>query len=215
MKAVLIPVKDLKRAKQRLAPYLTQEDRTALAEAMFQDVCAAVAGVHAADRVYLVSKWEPALDCARARGWEVIPEQEQQSESDSVDFASRLCAEDGVTSLLRLPIDIPLVEAKDIDEVLQGAPDVPSAVMVPSRSGTGTNALLRNPPGLFVSHFGPDSFRKHMEEARRSGATCRVLRNPRIELDIDDLTDVQAFMAMARKTTATHRQLEHLGLDSI
>jgi 2-phospho-L-lactate/phosphoenolpyruvate guanylyltransferase len=215
MRAVLIPVKDLKRAKQRLAPHLTQPDRTALAEAMFEDVCAAVAGVQAADRIYLVSKWEPALDCARARGWETIPEREQQSESDSVDFASRLCAEDGVTSLLRLPIDIPLVEANDIDEVLQSVSDIPSTVLVPSRSGTGTNALLRNPPALFASHFGPDSFRKHIEEARRSGATCRVLRNPRIELDIDDLTDVQAFISAAGKTTATYRRLERLGFCSI
>lgn len=211
MRAVLIPVKDLKCAKQRLAPHLTQGERTALAEVMFEDVCAAVAGVRAPDRIYLVSNWEPALDRARTRGWETIREREQQSESASVDFASRLCAEHGVTSLLRLPIDIPLVEASDIDEVLQGVSGIPSTVLVPSRSGTGTNALLRNPPTLFASHFGPDSFREHVEEARRSGATCRVLRNPRIELDIDDLADVQAFVSTAGKATATYRWLKRLG----
>ncbi len=211
MRAVLIPVKDLKRAKQRLAPHLTQQERTALAEAMFEDVCAAVAGTRAADRVYVVSNWEPALDRARTLGWETISEQEQQSESASVDFASHFCAKHGVASLLRLPIDIPLVEASDIDEVLQCVPGIPSAVLVPSRSGAGTNALLRNPPTLFASHFGPNSFREHVEKARRSGVTCRVLRNPRIELDIDDLADVQAFISTIGKATATYRRLERLG----
>lgn len=211
MRAVLIPVKDLKFAKQRLAAQLTQSERTALAEAMFEDVCAAVAGVRAAERVYLVSSWEPAIERARSRGWETIPEAEQQSESASVDFASRVCAKRGVSSLLRLPIDIPLVEAPDIDEVLQRMPGTLSTVLVPSRSGSGTNALLRCPPTLFGSHFGPDSFHKHVKEARLSGAACRILRNARIELDIDDLTDIQAFVSTRAKATATYRQLERLG----
>ncbi len=34
MKAVLIPVKELSRAKQRLAPLMTQAERTGLAHAM-------------------------------------------------------------------------------------------------------------------------------------------------------------------------------------
>lgn len=208
MRAVLIPVKDLNFAKQRLAPHLTQQERTAFAEAMLEDVCTALVGVRSADRIYLVSNWEPALDRGRSQGWEIILEREQQSESTSVDFASRFCAERGITSLLRLPIDIPLIEASDIDEVLQASQGIPSTVLVPSRSGDGTNALLRCPPTLFVSHFGPGSFREHIEEARRAGAACCILHNPRIELDIDDLGDIQAFDSMARKTTATYRWLD-------
>jgi 2-phospho-L-lactate/phosphoenolpyruvate guanylyltransferase len=211
MRAVLIPVKDLNLAKQRLAPHLSQTDRTALAEAMFEDVGRAVAGVRAADRIYLVSSWGPALDRARSLGWEIIPEREQQSESASVDFAARQCAKHGVTCLLRLPIDIPLVEASDIDEVLLSILGTPSTVLVPSRSGNGTNALLRSPPNLFASHFGPDSFRQHVEEARRSRARCRVLRNSHIELDIDEFSDVQAFMSVAKNITATVSVLQHLG----
>lgn len=211
IRAVLIPVKDLNFAKQRLAPHLSQRERTILAEAMFEDVCAAVARVRAVDRIYLVSSWGPALDRGRTLGWEIISELEQESESTSVDFASRQCAEHGVTCLLRLPIDIPLVEASDIDEVLRSTWGSPSTVLVPSRSGPGTNALLRSPPTLFASHFGPDSFRQHVEEARRCGAKCRILRNPRIELDIDELADVQAFMSLAKNATATSCLLQRMG----
>ncbi len=197
MPAILIPVKDLRRAKQRLAGLLTQAERTALAHALLEDVFSAVAAVRGADAVFVVSSDPAALERARRLGWEVFVEREQVSESRSVDEASRLCQERGVRSLLRLPIDIPLVEPQDIESLLDAAAPGPSALLVPSREATGTNALLRTPPALFTSHFGPESFSKHLEAARRAGAAVQLVRNHRLELDIDDEADCQAFLAAA------------------
>ena len=78
----------------------------------------------------------------------MLHEDVQTSESASVDWASSLCSASGITGLLRLPCDLPLVRGEDIDALLAGAPDQPAAIMVPSRDGTGTNALLRAPPAL-------------------------------------------------------------------
>lgn len=206
MKAVLLPVKDLGQAKQRLASVMTQEERTALALAMMEDVFAAVAAARGMDRVFLVSNYQPALDRGRKLGWELLPEERQTSESDSVDYASGLCSERGVTSLLRLPIDIPLVQPQDIELILGEVQAAPSVVIVPSGSG-GTNAILRTPPTLFPSHFGPDSLAKHMQEALSKGANCKTLRNERIELDIDELDDLKALMASGARQGATMRWL--------
>ncbi len=195
MRAILIPVKDLARAKQRLAGALPQEARTRLARAMLEDVFQAVAGVCAAAAVFVVSSDAGALAAARARGWECVPETTQRSESDSVDAASRVCSARGVTALLRLPIDIPLVRTEDIEALLAACPVAPGAVLVPSHSAGGTNALLRTPPDLFPSHFGADSLRKHLREARARGARVELLRNPRIELDVDDEHDLRALAA--------------------
>ena len=195
MQAILIPVKDLARAKQRLSATLAQPGRTRLARAMLEDVFAAVAGVGLGVRVFVVSSDPGALAAARARGWECLPESSQHSESHSVDAASRICAARGITALLRLPIDIPLARASDIAAVLAACPASPGAVLVPSRSANGTNALLRTPPGLFPSHFGPGSLNRHLEEAGRCRAYARLLRNPRIELDVDDERDLQALAA--------------------
>jgi 2-phospho-L-lactate/phosphoenolpyruvate guanylyltransferase len=195
VQAILIPVKDLARAKQRLAPSLSQEARTLLARAMLEDVFAAVAGLRAPVPVFVVSSDSYALAAARARGWECLPEARQISESDSVDAASRVCTARGITTLLRLPIDIPLVRPEDIEDVLAACPAAPGAVMVPSRSGSGTNALLRTPPDLFPSRFGPDSWRLHLEEARLTGACIQTLRSPRIELDVDDESDLRELAA--------------------
>lgn len=210
MKAILIPVKELSRAKQRLAPLMTQAERTALAQAMMEDVFAAAAAARGVDRVFLVSSYEPALERARNLGWEIVREKQQTSESNSVDYASHLCAERGAVSLLRLPIDIPLVQPKDIEWILKEAEPAPSVVIVPSRSG-GTNAILRTPPTLFPSHFGPGSLLKHLQEARRTGARCKVLHNPRLELDIDEAEDLKALLAYGVEQGATARWLAALG----
>lgn len=192
MKALLIPVKSFRRSKQRLAGHYSEDVRAELAEAMCRDFFTVLQRVQTAECIYVVSAEPVALDMARANGWIAIPEIEQQSESASVDAASRICAAQGVTALLRMPIDLPLVGAEDIEGLLAAAEPAPSALIVPSREGTGTNALLRSPPGLFPSHFGPGSFALHLDEAERAGARIKILRNPRIAIDIDDIDDLHA-----------------------
>lgn len=213
MRAILIPVKDLSRAKQRLAGILSQESRTRLARAMLSDVFAAVAGVRSVDAVFVASSDQAALDAGRSRGWECLPEQEQRSESDSVDHASQLCAARGVAALLRLPADLPLLLAADIEMVLAHCPRTPGAVLVSSRDQTGTNALLRTPPCLFPSHFGPGSLAKHLAQAQRYPAGGRVLAIPRIELDVDDEDDLRALAqaeGVGEHTAALLRELQPL-----
>ena len=210
MHAILIPVKDLSRAKQRLAGVMPQAERTRLARAMLNDVFAAVARVRSGIVVYVVSSDAQVLAEARARGWECLPETAQHSESRSVDEASRICATRGVAALLRLPIDVPLVRAADIESIFAACPPAPGAVLVPSRSASGTNALLRTPPDLFPSHFGPGSLGKHLDEAGRRRAYARVLRNPRLALDVDDERDLRALLSRAdvgEHTAAALREL--------
>ena len=190
MRYILIPVKDLTRAKQRLSPLLTQAERTELAWEMLQNTFAAAAQTRTADRVAVVTLYRPAIELAEKYGMEIMLEREQISESASVDFGSREAARRGAEAVLRLPIDLPLLTAEDIEQVLACDSPAPSAVLVPSREGTGTNALLRRPPTLFPSHFGPNSLAKHLAEAENSKAQCRVLELPRIALDIDDPADV-------------------------
>ena len=192
MRAILIPVKEFSRSKERLAPQFSEEQRTMLAAALCGDFFKVVSQVKGVERVYVVSKEYKALSLAKQLNWEIISEREQISESHSVDEASRYCQERGVSALLRLPIDIPLATATDIEAIFAAAEDPPCAVIVPSGDGTGTNALLRSPPTLFPSHFGPNSFVLHMQEAERAGARVKVIRNARIELDVDEPADLEA-----------------------
>lgn len=207
MKALLIPVKELARAKQRLTDELSMEARVALADALWQDFFEVVMATTGIDRVFVVTLEARVLERARELGWETIHESYQISESDSVDFASRVCEDRGVTSLLRLPVDLPLIEPRDIHALFEHVSAKPSCVMVPSRDGTGTNALLRTPPTLFPSRFGPGSFEKHLAEAARAKAEVTKLRNPRIEVDIDDAADLALINATQIRGQRTRQWL--------
>ncbi|MFL6214574.1 MAG: 2-phospho-L-lactate guanylyltransferase [Blastocatellia bacterium] len=202
MKALLIPVKDPANAKTRLASLLSPDERRRLAWAMFEDVSRAVANATKMSSVYLVSSYAPAIAYVERLGWETLREQAQASESASIDWASRVLAERGVQSVLRLPADLPLVRAEDVDALLATETSAPAAILVPSREGTGTNAILRTPPSLFPSRFGPNSLALHRAEAARVGVECRIIENERIALDIDEPADLQALIERGRGTLA-------------
>jgi 2-phospho-L-lactate guanylyltransferase len=214
MRALLLPVKDLRNAKKRLIGVLRPEERFGLAQAMLADTIRTVRGVLFAEKVFVITNYPPALDAAEENGWEILHEERQISESDSVDAAARICEERGVRALLRLPLDLPLVQSRDVDELLTIECQAPALVIVPSRDGTGTNAMLRTPPTLFPSHFGNGSFAKHLAEAKTAGAQVFIRRNPRLEMDVDDEADLRALLEHDLTSTETGRWLRESGVEA-
>jgi 2-phospho-L-lactate guanylyltransferase len=214
MRALLLPVKDLNNAKKRFMGVLTPEERFALAGAMLADTIRAVRGVRCAERIFVVTNYEPVMQLAEENRWEILREEQQISESHSVDAASKICEQWGVSGLLRLPLDLPLIQSSDIDELLIADCQAPALVIVPSRDGTGTNAMLRTPPTLFPSHFGSGSFAKHLAEAEMTGARVILRRNARLEMDVDDEADLRALLEHDLSGTETGRWLRASGLEA-
>lgn len=198
---ILIPVKNLANAKERLSPVLTPAQRRALAEAMLQDVLAAAAAVNHNTRVGVVTSDPLAADLARRYHFEIIADPANLGESDAISHATRHCIAHGADSTLVIPGDIPLVQAADIEEVLHAAPQEGS-VLVPGWDGRGSNAVLRRPADLFPLRFGNDSFPPHLRSAQATGRPCRVLHLPRIGLDVDNPADLAQLLAAAGETRA-------------
>jgi 2-phospho-L-lactate guanylyltransferase len=214
MRALLLPVKNLSNAKKRLIGVLTPEERFALAGAMLADTIRAVRGVRCADKIFVVTNYAPVMRIAEENRWEILREDRQISESHSVDAASKICEQRGVTALLRLPLDVPLVQASDIDDLLAVECEDRALVIVPSRDGTGTNAILRTPPTLFPSHFGRGSFAKHVGEAECIGARVIFRRNTRLEMDVDDEADLRVLLNNDLSGTETGRWLRESGVEA-
>lgn len=208
---MIVPVKDLSKAKERLSPILSQGERTSLAHAMLEDVLIAVKGSRLLDRLYVVTLDENAIEVALGLGVEVIREKEQEGESASVDFASLICKEMGAESVLVIPGDAPLIVSEDIDFILEKEKPYPSAILVPSRDEMGTNAILRKPPDSFPSRFGHDSFRKHINEANQRNVPFEIYRLPRIALDIDEPGDLEQLLSQKRNTK-TFTELIRIGV---
>jgi 2-phospho-L-lactate guanylyltransferase len=186
---ILVPVKNLANAKQRLAQVLEQSSRTELAHAMLADVLDALAEA-ATDEVSLVTSDPFALELASHHRFAIISDDSNLSETDAMEMATRVCASRGITTTLVIPADIPLIEAADTRAIYDAAP-AKGAVLVPSADQRGTNAVLRRPAALFPLRFGNDSFMPHLAAAVATRATCVVLSLPRIALDIDTPEDLQ------------------------
>ena len=190
---ILIPVKNLSNAKQRLADVLDQRVRTDLAHAMLEDVVQAAADYGRED-VSLVTNDPFALEQAAKYGFGVISDAANVSETDAIEMATQVCIARGVPRTLVIPGDIPLIEADDLAAIFGQAP-AKGSVLVPSVDKRGTNAALRAPVGLFPLRFGNDSFAPHQQAALATGTACIVISLPRIALDIDTAGDLQELAA--------------------
>ena len=141
MKVVLLPLKDPTHAKQRLAGHLTPRERQELAWAMFEDVTRAVRAAITPDQVVVVTRGHPAL-LAEPSNWEVIEENQQISESHSVDHACRLLQQRGASVVLRLPTDIPLLAPEDVETLKLAGMTIPQLQALPEYG------LIENPDTL-------------------------------------------------------------------
>jgi len=210
---ILIPVKSLANAKQRLASVLDQPTRTRLAQAMLFDVLETLGTWTNRPDIGIVTSDSFALELARRFEFQIIPDNANRSETDAIEMATRFCEAQGVDSTLVIPGDIPLISVSELEKILEAAPDQGS-VLVPAADGRGTNAAWRRPAGLFPLRFGNDSFKPHLTAARATQKPCVVLSLPGIALDIDNPSDLRQLAEAPGETRAQRlaRQWDLTGL---
>lgn len=206
---ILIPVKNLSGAKQRLAAVLDQPSRTKLAQAMLHDVLAAFGEWKTRPSVALVTSDPFATQLANEYGFETIPDPANPGETGAIEMATRACVERGADFTLVIPADIPLIQAWELEEIVKRAP-AEGSVLVPAGDGRGTNAVLRRPADLFPLRFGNDSFKPHHAAAQATGKPCVVLELPGIAVDIDNPSDLQHLISLPGETRAQRLAREYL-----
>ena len=186
---ILVPVKILANAKQRLALALEQPARIELAHAMLRDVLEALSD-YGEDEVSLVTTDPFAEELANQYGFGIIRDESNLSETSAIEMATRVCESRGVESTLVIPADIPLIDAQEIRAIYESAPQNGS-VLVPAHDKRGSNAVLRRPASLFPLRFGNDSFMPHLAAAIATDKSCVVLSLAGIALDIDTPEDLR------------------------
>jgi 2-phospho-L-lactate guanylyltransferase len=184
----VLPVKSFGRAKQRLRPAAV--DRPELAAAMVGDVLEALGAVRGLDGIVVVSAEDPA---GRTAGIEWVHDPVEVGQSAAALRGVRTAVARGAQRVLLVPGDCPALDPGEVDALLASA--APGVVIVPDRHGSGTNALLLDPPTVLTPAFGPGSFARHAALADAAGATVRVGRLPSLELDVDTPGDLAALRA--------------------
>ena len=88
---ILIPVKSLANAKQRLASLLDQPTRTELAKAMLFDVLETLSTWASRPEVGVVTSDPFAIELARRFEFQIISDNANRSETDAIEMATRYC----------------------------------------------------------------------------------------------------------------------------
>jgi 2-phospho-L-lactate guanylyltransferase len=201
----VLPVKSFAAAKQRLAGQLTPGPRRVLAEAMFSDVLVALRRAAAVERTLVVTRDKGAQRIAGGNGASVLDDDEQ-GHNAAAAAGVRAALEQGVARVLLVPSDCPLLDPKELDALIAQPADRPSALIVPDRHGTGTNALLLTPPNALAPAFGPGSCERHAANARTAGIAHEVVEVSSLALDVDTPEDLEALEAAL---AVTHGKAAH------
>ena len=215
----VLPVKNPQSAKQRLSGFLSAAQRETLARILYRQTLASLCQAEGIDRVVVVTSDSQAAAHANRCGALVFDEDRQVSHSVSADAACLRAIHLGATTVLLVPIDVPLVTPGDFSWLAAAARTGPEAepqtssqkapkegpkkslIVVPSADGTGTNALARTPPDVIESRFGPGSCRAHMDQACSKNVEAKVLRIPGLMFDIDTPEDVAELLASSHASS--------------
>ena len=150
----ILPIKSFEEAKQRLGEASDQNHRREVAEAMFADVLIALRCCTLVDVVLVVAGDHGAQRIAAGYG-AIVLEDEQQGRDEAARHGVDRALELGAERVLLVPGDCPLLDAAELDELIDSHPPGRWAVIVPDRHGSGTNALLLAPPDAMAPSFGP------------------------------------------------------------
>jgi len=194
--SAVVPVKDLRGTKSRLAPILDPGARAGLTLYMMGRVVRAIVDAGVED-VCVVSPDRIVLEEAKRRGATPLV-QESRGLNPALEEGRRRALELGAPTLLVLPADLPLLDAGDVRAVLQETGERSSAVISPDSMRSGTNALLLHPPEVLSFAFGPDSFEAHLGAARKRSLHVRICERPHLAFDLDTAGD----LARLRETGA-------------
>jgi 2-phospho-L-lactate/phosphoenolpyruvate guanylyltransferase len=197
----VVPVKETRDAKQRLAGVLTPVQRQELALAMLEDVLAAVTAVPELAGILVVTIDPAAAATAARHGARIVADGARDGHTGAVAAAARRLETEGC-GLLEVPGDIPLVEPHDVSELMAAHGRAPAFTIVPARDQRGSNAVLCSPPDAVPLRFGENSFFPHLAAARACGIEPKVVALPRIALDIDTPDDLALFLATPSRTRA-------------
>ncbi len=208
--ALLIPVKSLATAKQRLGEALDQAHRTLLAEAMLRDVLTAAAGVRYRLDVFLVAGDARAQAIAAELNFGVIEDTRNESETAAIEVATEWCESHGYETTVVVPADVPLVTSAELHRVLDAAPSE-GAVFVPAYDRRGSNCILRCPASIIPLRFGNDSFLPHCEAMKKTGKPLIILELPGVGLDIDNPHELE-LLVQCEGNTQAQRLLRSWGI---
>lgn len=183
--AAIIPVKTFAKAKTRLS--LPQKTTAELCKLMFEEVLKTIVDSDI-DSVVVVTKDKDAMEIGKLYDAIQIADDET-GVNNAVSLADIYLEKNGFDASIVFPQDIPLLQRKDIDNLLKFS-SANSVLVVPSRRFDGTNALFRSPVNIMETHYDEDSYKIHLHAGRTHTRKTSLVLMQRIMMDVDNNEDL-------------------------
>lgn len=205
MAQVVVAVRGGLDAKSRCAEALDGPDRARLTAAMLEDMLAAVARCPDASTTWVVTPTPELADLARRRHARAILQEGRQEGPRGLNaaFAQALSIvgeQAPYDPVVLLPGDLPLLEPDDLGAAIRLL-RTHGVVLAPSLDG-GTGLVGMRAGASLSPAFGPDSFRRHVAEARRSALSVAVVVASSLGPDVDRPEDLAYLLEHGPSTLA-------------
>ena len=185
----ILPVKPLSQSKTRLAHILSQAERAALTQQLLEHTIEVLQAVPQIDQILVVSRDETVLNTARQYHTCTFTESAPFELKTAVTQATKYATLQAVDRILIIPADLPFLQAYEIQNILNKVSSSESCIICPDEKQNGTNAFILPPSTNFQFQYGPNSYQKHLIEAKRLNLTIQTITTPGISFDLDTEAD--------------------------
>lgn len=218
----IIPVKPLRLGKSRLSGILSVGERAQLTSRILRHTLRILRDQPVILRTLVVSRDPAVLKIGRQYGASTYKETDRQDLNLALTRASHITAAQKADAVLILPTDLPLVTPHDVEMMISAiAPTVRvsanggytyperSMAICTDHNQDGTNALIICPPIGFTFQFGPNSFKRHLEEADRLAMSQRIVHAPGIKFDLDTEEDWHTYQSLLSRPVLVQDKLPY------
>ena len=183
----IIPINEFSRSFTRLSSVLDLEQRMELAKNLSDRLIQILLAVDEVEKVILFTcekNWPGEMQHSKLV---LKKDKDKKPLKQKIDSVADWAYELGAKKMMYLSIDLPIVEKKDITQIIDSHKH--GLTLVQAKKDGGTNALIADLPRKINFQFGADSFRKHLEAAKLEKLKTNIQSTEGLSFDLDDHDD--------------------------
>jgi len=206
---LVVPIKNLDRAKSRLRGAVADDRHADLVLALLMDTVTAAVGVPGVRRVLVVCEDKRVPDALAGTGVEYVDERGLPGLNAALTFGAEYLRTPGNT-VGALQADLPALRSRDLAAAIDEADG--RRAYCADRPGTGTTLLLAAPGEPLTPRFGPGSADAHAA----TGAVRVATTLPALRCDVDTADDlaVAAGLGLGKFTLPFDLGIRHSRIDA-
>ena len=190
----IVPIKNLRNSKSRLSSILDPFERMILVNYFFDLTIKKLEKSSLISEILVISNTENFQHLSNHKKITNITDH-REGVNNAISTADSYLETRNIDASIVIPIDLPLISSKDINDLCEISNDFSNGVIIcPSKRYDGTNILLRKPHNIIKTHYDNNSYYNHLLEARLRNVFVKQLTYPNLTFDIDTKEDLVSLM---------------------